>query len=83
MVLLVVAGAVVLLVVVFVKAASLQALPLGHGGGLRQCLKEGLKSGVVEVQRRLQKTRHGNPTGIVEEGIEQAEGRGGRGRGDE
>ena len=44
---------VLLAFVVFVKAASLQALALSHGGSLRQCLQESLEGRVVEVQRRL------------------------------
>ena len=44
---------VLLAFVVFVKAASLQALALSHGGCLRQCLQESLEGRVVEVQRRL------------------------------
>ena len=52
--LVVVGGGVVLLVVAIVKAATLQTLTLSHGRCLRQCLQEGLESGVIEVQRRLQ-----------------------------
>ena len=49
-------GAVLLAFVVFVKAASLQALALSHGGSLRQCLQESLEGGVVKVQRCLRKS---------------------------
>ena len=42
--------------VVVPKAAALEALALGHGRRLRQCLQESLEGRVVEVQGRLRKS---------------------------